>query len=801
MFLIRLRLENFRQHRETVIDFEPGMTAIVGANGTGKTTILEGITYALYGEQRNKRETIAFYWDDKRKYGATLDFELDKQRYTIERTNNDAVLSLHTADGSTVIASGLTSTKIACEKLLGLTYDQFINSFCAEQKNLAFLNFKNSAARQEEVARMLGFDRLKEAETMARDRKAQCNRVAESLVRTLGNLADLESAKKKASSDLKEIEKQIALLEKQEKTLAQKVGPAAELNAKAEKFRTFSNEMSKLGGEASGLKNAVKLATERLDEAKKQFDRWKELEPKEKEYRRLEAENKEWNRRKDEDRKREIVDAQAKALRCEILEIDDQLRELKLPDLAALERDFVGATERLTRTESQCQELHAKWIHDKSSANEMFAGAKARFEEAQRTFDHREAMVAKGVCPECGQPLAEKFSPLLAAAKKDLEVRQSAATKAEKAAEKLASKPAALDKAEKELAGAKKDLESARKARDAAALAHEQVRVIQKHRTQKAEQAAKLEATLTNSPAIYSAEKHAAIAKQMEALDPEHVLFIQCSGAEKTIANREKDHKKAVADLQTAEFRYKSLKKDRDDLGFASAAKADEAIDNYRSIDRELRDTQSSLRNKIDMKSFAQAAVDQSQQRIVEHQARAKELADTKQSAIEHDVLARELRNLRERLNHSIRPDLAFRASENLNLLTNGRYTTLELRDDFTPLVIEEGVAKPVISGGEEDVVALALRLALSELIQERNGRPMSLLILDEVFGSLDAERRQSVLDKLASLKGRFTQIFVISHVEEINQVADQALYLIRDTETRGTMVTDAPPDAAALLL
>ncbi|HWD37813.1 MAG TPA: SbcC/MukB-like Walker B domain-containing protein, partial [Fimbriimonas sp.] len=103
----------------------------------------------------------------------------------------------------------------------------------------------------------------------------------------------------------------------------------------------------------------------------------------------------------------------------------------------------------------------------------------------------------------------------------------------------------------------------------------------------------------------------------------------------------------------------------------------------------------------------------------------------------------------------------------------------------------DEGMAKTVISGGEEDVVALSLRLALSELIQERQGRPMSLLILDEVFGSLDADRRQAVLDRLAALKGRFEQIIVISHVEGTHEIADHCIFLARDPDTRATVVTD----------
>ena len=801
MRLIQLKLENFRQHRDTTIDFANGMTAIVGANGSGKSTLLEGITYALYGEQRNTKETIRFYWDDKKKYLATVEFELDGSRYSVERSNSDAKLCSHTPEGLVPIATGLTSTSKACEKLLGLTYDQFINSFCAEQKQLGFLNFKNAAARQEEVARMLGFDRLKEAELIAKDRRSHFRTKADVLEQSLGKLSDLEFAKSATEAKLKEIEKELAALEKQEKALVKKMEPALELKTKADKWRSFSNEMSKLGGEASGLKDAVKLAMERLEEAQKHVAELRILEPKEEEFRRLETENKEWLRRKDEDRQREIIEVQAKSLRCEVIDIDEQMRDFKLPDLPALEKEFIGATEKLSRSESHFQELREAWSKSLAASQEELAAAKARADEAKRALDHCEAMVAKGVCPECGQALAEGFSPVLKRAKEEYAKRTTELEKASKASEKAQAKSAALSKAEKELSAAKTDLEGARKVRDAAALAHEQVRGLQKIRATKAEQAVILEATLANTPAVYIAEKHAAISKQMEKLDKEHLRFLALQGVEKTIEARTKDHAKATANYQSAKDRYKALENERKELGFASNEKADEALAAFSSLEREMNDVQANLRSHNSVLTYARASVDQATQALESYRAKAKELAEARQGAANHEIVAREMRTLREKLNQSIRPDLSFRASENLNLLTNGRYSMVELNENFEPLVIEEGVSKPVISGGEEDVVALALRLALSELIQERNGRPMSLLILDEVFGSLDVERRQSVLDRLASLKGRFNQILVISHVEEINQVADQAIYLSRNVETRATTVTDAPPDIAALLV
>jgi len=42
-----LHLVNFRQHTDSRITFESGLTGIIGPNGSGKTTILEAITWAL----------------------------------------------------------------------------------------------------------------------------------------------------------------------------------------------------------------------------------------------------------------------------------------------------------------------------------------------------------------------------------------------------------------------------------------------------------------------------------------------------------------------------------------------------------------------------------------------------------------------------------------------------------------------------------------------------------------------------------------------------------------------------------
>jgi exonuclease SbcC len=51
-------------------------------------------------------------------------------------------------------------------------------------------------------------------------------------------------------------------------------------------------------------------------------------------------------------------------------------------------------------------------------------------------------------------------------------------------------------------------------------------------------------------------------------------------------------------------------------------------------------------------------------------------------------------------------------------------------------------------------------------MIAERAGQPLSLLVLDEVFGSLDEYRRANVVALLKRLHERFEQVIVITHID-----------------------------------
>jgi exonuclease SbcC len=158
-----------------------------------------------------------------------------------------------------------------------------------------------------------------------------------------------------------------------------------------------------------------------------------------------------------------------------------------------------------------------------------------------------------------------------------------------------------------------------------------------------------------------------------------------------------------------------------------------------------------------------------------------------------HQELDRALTDLRNDLNATLRPDLSELASSFLRDLTNARYTDLELDEEYSTTLLDDGDPKAVISGGEEDVANLALRLAISQMIAERAGQPLSLLILDEIFGSLDEDRRTAVVDLLRSLADRFPQVILITHIDSVREGFDRVVRVGFDLSKGVATVQDEP--------
>jgi exonuclease SbcC len=228
------------------------------------------------------------------------------------------------------------------------------------------------------------------------------------------------------------------------------------------------------------------------------------------------------------------------------------------------------------------------------------------------------------------------------------------------------------------------------------------------------------------------------------------------------------------------------------DLGFSDADFA-AARERYQSAETKLRNADLRLASVQGDIRAAEAGLASAERRVRERAERVHRIDVVRTDVTLHDELDRALHDLRLELNARMRPELAERASDLLGDLTDGRYSEVELDESYRLLVVEDGQVKPVISGGEEDVLNLVLRLAISQMVAERAGQPLSLLVLDEIFGSLDEQRRHNVVSLLRGLADRFPQVVLITHIDSVRDGVDRVLRVDLDAETGASQVSEDP--------
>ncbi|MDP9425329.1 MAG: SMC family ATPase [Actinomycetota bacterium] len=140
-----------------------------------------------------------------------------------------------------------------------------------------------------------------------------------------------------------------------------------------------------------------------------------------------------------------------------------------------------------------------------------------------------------------------------------------------------------------------------------------------------------------------------------------------------------------------------------------------------------------------------------------------------------------------------VRPNLEREASRLVRDLTDGRYERIEFDQNYGVRLFDglsDAYELSRFSGGEADVVSLSARVALSKMISAQGSDALGFIVLDEVFGALDADRRRNVLLSLDRLKKTFGQIFVISHVADVQESAllDELWSVEEDDEGRSSI-------------
>ncbi len=117
-----------------------------------------------------------------------------------------------------------------------------------------------------------------------------------------------------------------------------------------------------------------------------------------------------------------------------------------------------------------------------------------------------------------------------------------------------------------------------------------------------------------------------------------------------------------------------------------------------------------------------------------------------------------------------LKPRIEDLASEYFSIITDGKYFEISLDEDYNILI--DGKNLDLYSGWERDLANLCLRLSLGQNLTSSKWNPINFLVLDEVLASQDKERQQNILINLKKLENKFSQIILISHLEEIKDLA-----------------------------
>ncbi len=247
-----------------------------------------------------------------------------------------------------------------------------------------------------------------------------------------------------------------------------------------------------------------------------------------------------------------------------------------------------------------------------------------------------------------------------------------------------------------------------------------------------------------------------------------------------------------------------SIAADRATLSYhhSELGAAQTALQQARDVERQALESFHRSQSTLREAELRHDAITREQERL----QRLATAADARQSEADHlELMAKEFTEFERFAAARKVPVLGEYTSSLVRQITDGKYERVEFDQDFGIVVYdgedaESSYSVDTFSGGERDAITLAARIALSQMIGRQAANPPGFLVLDEVFGSLDTDRRDHLLDLLGSISGTFDdlrQVFIISHVDDVrtSPVLDE-LWRVEETADGASQVTSLLPGA-----
>ncbi len=831
MIPVRLRLQGFLSYLHPAeLDFTAfSLACISGPNGAGKSSLLDAMTWALFGQARRRDDAVIHTAADAA--SVAFEFQLAGERYRVQRAKargKGQLLELHQWDPARAAWRALTErrlrdTQAKIEALLGLDYRTFVQASFFLQGQADNFARQTPAERKETLARVLDLQQWEMFHERARERRRAAESALQRLDAARAEAQDILAQRDAAEAQRAQLQAELARLAEQRGHIEASLRAAEALRAQLQAARErvtrarqaltqaqaavhdAEHQRAAVQAELDALtarlarQDDLRAAVERRHALRVQLDAWAERAH---QYRELqqrlaqtEAAYREARARLEQERA-QLVQARQQALAArqqrQTLAAQHAADQARLRALEAADPDELNARLR------DLAEERARLQGENQELRQAMDDLKARIERLR---------AAEGAtCPLCGQPLTDEH-------RRDLLARLEAEGRA--LGERYRANKARL----RELDAERQDLErELRRAQAAArerqalerALAAREARLQaleeewQRWETTgqaRLEEVTRLLETDAFAPELrqrldellaaraaldYDPDAHAQLEAEWQALadaEAEMQRLAQAQAQRGALEARLRDwdahlaaarerQQQAQADLAAAEAAYEQLRAAAPDLD-ALQAQWHQLTAQERARQQELGAVQQRLAFIAETEERLQA-LDAERAALVQRIAhyREVELACSKKG-VPALLIEQALPHIEAEAN-----DLLARLTDgemHLTFRTQATYKDpkrKDTRETLDIIVSDAHGERPyeTFSGGEAFRINFAIRLALARVLARRAGAQVRLLVIDEGFGSQDETGRQRLIEAINRVRDQFSHILVITHIAELRE-------------------------------